>query len=261
MVTSAKLVVSLVFVMFGAVITLSQSQRCDPSIKTPFQNPLRYKLRGDRCEGILLEEFSGALEVVYFGFKPHGINGFQNHDALNLMWSSPEPLTLSHVRARGIRRDITNYQMDFPPQAVDFIGTTYTWPLNVIRALRSDLLIDDISLVAWTHLDNKRIYLPLSLHRKEERADSYFLELLPSSELIEVYVSLAIPDESGNPPQYLKYQEPLKLPSYPTSVRISIEFPFELLPEPGIYYVEVNARRNGGPAGLSLDFYHDGSRD
>ena len=265
MIKYVTIVAFLVLALFISVFTLSNAQSCNPNIKVPSQNPLRYKLRDSRCEGIYLEEFSGVLEVVYFGIKPYAKHRFQDLDFLNLEWSSPNPLTTANIQARGIRRDITNYRMDFPPQEVEFSGTTYTWPLDVLQELQKDLSTEDLSLVAWTQLEEHhgKIYLPINIdnYPNVDKKDSYSLELLPTSELIEVYVSLATSDERGRPIEYLSYQEPLEFNSYPAGARIPIALPFLLFPKSGIYYVEISARRDGGPTGLSLNFYHDDSQE
>ena len=39
-------------------------QTCDPALKVRPNDPLGYRARGDRCEGMFVEEVSGTISVA-----------------------------------------------------------------------------------------------------------------------------------------------------------------------------------------------------
>src|SRR5262245_57769459 len=100
---------SLVLLSFGGRAA-AQSRACDPLLTQPAASPHGYRLRGDRCEGIYVQEVAGTPLVVASltdGFAPFDLKTVQH---LLLTWSAPADTEL-HLRALGLRRKLY-YRMD-----------------------------------------------------------------------------------------------------------------------------------------------------
>src|SRR5579863_1516285 len=50
--------------VIAARLASAQSSPCDPHLPQPAQDPYGYRLRGDRCEGVYIQEVSGAPLLV-----------------------------------------------------------------------------------------------------------------------------------------------------------------------------------------------------
>jgi hypothetical protein len=228
---------------------------CDPSLPQPLDNPQGYRMRGDRCEGIYIQEV-GATVLHLASFT----ESFEDFDpasgtALTVEWDRPACDGDIHLRGEGLRRRLY-YRMDtLRPTAT----SAYSWPLGILSA--QQLGKGDIGLMAWTHCgsgaNERDVSIPVRIRQKQNppRSGSYQLILIPGVELAEVYMSLAQAGADGRPKAFLKNREALGYGYYPAEWKI--EIPISGLKAPGLYYLSLAATlRSGGASTTELWFYH-----
>src|ERR1700722_7142091 len=75
----------------------AQQNPCDPNLMQLGQNPEGYRQRGDRCEGIYIEPFSGSTTPVIPSFTAV-FDEFDPRANLRVEWSSLAELPI-HFRA------------------------------------------------------------------------------------------------------------------------------------------------------------------
>jgi hypothetical protein len=234
----------------------AQAGSCDPGLESNLADALRYRLRGDRCEGLYVEDVANtALSVVsltesYEDYDPVGGGD------LVLQWTPQSPLAL-RLRAQGLRPRLY-YRMDSvrPP------GTTsYRWPPDMLATLHARK--DDIGVMGWMRQRvgevERDVYVPLRIgqRRVPARSDRYQLGVLSGRALAEVYLSLAPVGASGRPGAFLQDGIALGFGSYPA--RRVIMVPISRPAVPGVYYVEVGATlMGGGSTTVELWLYHGG---
>ena len=232
----------------------AQTRACDPLLTQPAASPLGYRLRGDRCEGIYVQEVSGTPLVVASltdGFSPFDLKTVQH---LLLTWSAPADAEL-HLRALGLRRKLY-YRMD----ALRSRGeSSYSWSAELLGALR--IPQPDLGIVGWTRQRvgsfERDVYVPVRVSERDSisMSKTYTLILLPAVPLSEVYVSLAPVESNGRPGRYIRDEEPLKYNYYPSEQAIVI--PIVKPSTPGIYYVLIGATlTNGGSLTTEIWFDH-----
>src|SRR5262245_41082574 len=103
----------LVLVLVTALIiprALSQIQSCDPNLAQPEGHPYGYRLRGNRCEGVYVQQVDNTI-LVLASFT----ESFENYDLhankdLLLQWNAPGNEEV-RLRAFGLRRRLY-YRMD-----------------------------------------------------------------------------------------------------------------------------------------------------
>ncbi len=243
---------SFVFVMPLPVFALDD--HCDPYLKAPANHPYGYSPRGNRCEGIYIQEVSSTtLSVVSF------TEFFEDYDLasakeLLVEWNAPGAENV-RLRAQGIRRKLY-YRMD---TVLPADSANYTWSSNILSAL--SIRKQDIGVIGWGFYPlgktEQQIYLPLRIRQQDTPggSGSYQLVLLPGRELTEVYTSLALIEADGLARSFLQDGKPLKYGYYPAGRGFTI--PISSLETSGIYYLEVGATlKGGGSTTEELWFYH-----
>lgn len=235
---------------------------CDPGLQPAGGNEVGYAPRGDRCEGIYIQEVSGeTLQIVsltedYKNYK------FTKDKPLLLEWPARGDAPVQ-VRASSLKRKIY-YRMDTlrsqkPPG--------YTWPTDILSRL--ELGREDVGLLAWTEqtvvTKKQKICLPLRLTPQESTAlpaqdvvDSYKVVLLSSVELQEVYVTLCPLDSKGKPGKPIRNSSKLDYGFYPADRPITFRILFsELSDAPdGLYSLSVGAElKNGDPVHTDIYFF------
>jgi hypothetical protein len=235
----------------------ADSDYCDPHLKMSPEHPYGYRLRGNRCEGIYIEEVSSTpLSVVSLTavFEDYGLTEGQ---AISIKWRSPPSPGHVRIRAQGIREGLF-FRMD---TSLAGSSASFTWPSNMLAAL--DIKKQDLGILGWTEHDfgaqGRVLYLPLLVRQMKRPRDShgYRLVVLPGRELVEIYVSLASVNTDGLPPRYLQEGKPLKYGYYPAGQRITI--PISYPPTAGVYLLELGATlRQGGATTANLLLYHPG---
>jgi hypothetical protein len=240
----------------SAAQTIAQQSPCDPSLGEMSQNPMGYKLRGDRCEGIYIQPVSSSsLLVASFtrGFDDFDPSSLQ---ALSIDWSSPAP-TAVRLRAYALREKLY-YRMD---AAVGPDRTTYLWSGSVLNSLH--LSKRDVGVVGFTDFrvgrEQRTLYLPLRIHEKSQTsARGYQIIIVPGSELKEIFISLAKVDADGRPGAFIISDRPVHCGYCPAERGVPID-----IPDPGaagIYYLEIGATsKYGGPMTQQIWFYHGAS--
>jgi hypothetical protein len=254
----ALLVPLLAFVVLGSFSTggrpvTAQSRACDPLLEQPPTHPYGYRLRGDRCEGVYVQQVAGtALLIASFTevFEDYDLRADRD---LSIAWSAPAGSQI-YLRAHGLRRKLY-YRMD----AVRPVESRpFRWTADLLASL--NITRPDVGVVGWTRLPVGRVerdvYLPLRIGRANSTGGSqtYTLVLLPGVQLSEVFVSLAVVDQDGRPTTFIRDEEALKYNYYPADRPIDIPIP--RLASPGLYYMLLGAvLQRGGSTTAELWFY------
>jgi len=92
-----------VFLLAAQVMSLRAANPCDPGLIQDKSNPFGYRLRGDRCEGIYIQEVSGAPLTVASWTESFADYDLASGAALVIEWESPSGKSV-HLRAQGMRR-------------------------------------------------------------------------------------------------------------------------------------------------------------
>lgn len=240
---AARRLLVLSAVLLAAAVS-AQPRHCDPDLPVSTSNPLAYRLRGERCEGVYVQEVSATpLAVVSLGqFTVPDPPG----RSLHLTWTPPAGKKAgASVRLRAASvRPRTYYRMD--SEQPD--GTTaFDWPTDVVSAL--GLSWTDLGIVATTQETVggrlRDVYLPVRIGTPPAgRETTYELALMPGGELSEVFVGLAPVLPDGRPGSTAPM--PLGYGYYPAGR--SIRIPLGPVGEPGLYFVEIGATLRGGGA-------------
>lgn len=250
--TLRPVVLMLALATFPAV---AQRSPCDPLLVQPPGNPNGYRQRGDRCEGVYVQQVSGEpLAVVSW------TRSLEDYDLtvakpLVLAWDSPGGDRV-HLRAGGLRRRLY-YRMDAAPPAR---SRSYSWPASLLAALgigKAELAITATVRVP-VDKEEREVYLPLDVRQQQPagRSASYQLILVPEVELKEVYLTLAAPGKAAP----IKDGERLHYGFYPAGR--PIEIPVTAAKARGIYRLQIGADLGaGGSSTVELWFYHPGSEE
>lgn len=119
----------LVFAPLTPSPASAQESPCDRGLEGRARGPLGYALRGDRCEGMYVEQVAGtALWLASL------TRIFENYDlspnqALLVEWDAPDSGTIL-LRAQGIKHDLY-YRMD---AARPLASHSYRWPSDLLAA-------------------------------------------------------------------------------------------------------------------------------
>ncbi|MCI0452371.1 MAG: hypothetical protein L0Z51_08265 [Candidatus Latescibacteria bacterium] len=243
----------------AAPSTAAQSS-CDEHlvVRVDPRNELRYRNRGDRCEGLYVEELGGReLEVASFTnhVVPYDID---KDTTISVVWTVPPK---GIVRVRG-QRLIT------PPfYRLDAVGKenagVFTWATRILRAL--DIEHSMLGVTASTQMQMGKaqhaVYLPVSFGPGPidvAGSDNFELILISDYELKSAHVSVARVRDSGDIGAFLSEKELRTLPTVSGgALRISLAAPNEA----GIYYVEVGAEiASGGSVARQLFFFQATAR-
>jgi hypothetical protein len=218
---------------------------------------LRYRQRGDRCEGVYGQNVSGSSQLRVASL----VESVETYDdtsslPLRIEWTPP-PDQAVMLRASAIRAGLY-YRME---TTRPIAGTHYEWPSDVRRPLRIGRT--DIGLTGSTTVtlggSSREVLVPLrvSQRRPPVRSASYRLTLLPSVGLREVYVTVAFTGPGGTPSRYVQRDEKLGYGFYPAERGIDVRLP--ALSERGVYFVGISAtREGGGGATRNILLYHPG---
>jgi len=230
---------------------------CD-SLPVRASDPLRYRLRGDRCEGVYAQPVSGSSELRLVGLVEH-LEPFDDTTSapLHVEWTAPAGGAVT-LRVSPIRVGLYYRMGTTRPIA----GTRYDWPSDIRKQLRIGSA--DVALLGSTSMTlggtQREVFVPLRVTQRRPPASSptYRLTLWPSAGLGEVYVSVATTGADGAPARYLQRDEKLGYGFYPAARAIDVRLP--PLPERGVYFVRIAATREaGGGATRTFLLYHRGA--
>ena len=230
----------------------AQSTHCDPQLPSASDDPYGYRLRGDRCEGVYINEVAATLRVASLTSSLADFNPTSSRNVL-IEWTAigNQPV---HLRANSLRERLY-YQMDsFRPTA----SASYSWPTDLLAAL--GLGRNDLGLTASTSYQvgntKREVFLPIRIKgQSASKTRNYQLVLLPGVELAEVFMSLApVKDDGSLGPFIIKDQA--QQSGYNAANRtLTIRIPE--VTSSGIYYLEIGAvLRTRGSTSTQVWFYH-----
>ncbi len=230
----------------------AQVSPCDPQLIQPQTNPYGYRQRGDRCEGIYVQQVGGTPLTV-----ASWTESFEDYDLasgrpLMVEWDAPDTAAV-RLRAEGLRNRLY-FRMD---AARPSSSRSYSWKSDLLAAI--GIARPELGILGSARLPGakgeREIYLPLRIGQrtKPPRTGVYNLVVVPGAEAKELYLTIALDDSRGRRP--LKDGEPLGYGYYPADRPVGIAI--SGLPGPGIYRVEVGATlRNGMVSTVEFWFYH-----
>jgi len=237
--------ISLVVVPFLIVTvtnsSLSQEEvTCNKNIKVIENDWLRYKKRGNRCEGRYVQELAstGAFRLIgYFNIDPDLV--FSKNDEVIISWSALEAPV--KIEANSVLSPNIPYRMD---AIVKNNETTFKLPLWIIKSL--GLNRDDVVFLAKTNFKleypDSTIFLPIVI--KSSKDNDVFgifkIVIAPSRQYKKITVAFKrLNDLNTN-----LYQKSLAQTYFPPNRPIYIPFELDNINEPILF--EVLGEYEGG---------------
>lgn len=239
-----------VFCVLSALLCLSQAsalaqQPCDPELKVRPADPLGYRVRGDRCEGMFVEEVSGTVRISSLHFTKRDFQPGAGN-SVRLAWSLP-PAAQVQVRAVSLLPKVF-FRMDAVRSGN---STSYIWPTDFVAVVK--LKSADIGLLSWAEVQVggrlQRVYSPVSV---QDRSGEIEIMLVPEAQLEELYYTLVKLDDKGRSEVAVVTDRPLKLGFYPAGQPVAIRLP--VLEPKRVYRLELAARIKSGGA-INRDVY------
>ena len=228
-------------------------------VRVEADNPLGYRLRGDRCEGVYVRDVaaSGSLLVasVVEQFEDFDTS---SSDPLRVTWTAPASSAVT-LDVYALRFHLY-YRMHTPRPIA---GDAYVWTTPLLRQLgirRADLgVVGQARLtVGGTPRD---VVIPLRITQKKPAAGAPRIQvtLLSSVELDEVFVTLAPLDAAGNPGPPLLDGQAQRRGFYPAEQGIPILLP--AIVRPGLLMLDLGAKLAGGGSSVTrvLLYNHGGA--
>ena len=227
---------------------------CDSLVRTRATDPLHYRQRGDRCEGLYGQDVSGSSSLLVTSL----VESFEAIDdtssrPLLVEWTAPGKRAVT-LRARSLKSGLF-YRMDTQPIA----ASAYRWPPDVLHALA--ITNADVGVTGTTDSImggvRREILVPLRIgHRsRPARAARYRMTVWPSVELSTVFLTVARAGANAQPVTYLQQDKDLAYGYYPAERGIDVRLP--ALAERGIYVVRIAATlKRGGSATSTVLLYH-----
>lgn len=231
--------------------------RCDSLVETRQSDPLRYRQRGDRCEGVYAERVSGSSSLLMASL----VESFEAIDdtssrPLRVEWTPPDGEAV-RLRAYSIKPGLY-YRME---TAKPIAASPYLWPTDVLQALRLGNTDVGVTGSASAMLGGERheVFVPLRISQRKApvRSTRYRITVRPSVELSDVFITLATAGPDGKPVSYLQRDENLAYGFYPAERAIDIRL--KALEARGIYFVRISATlKRGGSANSEFLLFHPG---
>jgi len=236
----------------------SGSDPCDPGLARESDNPMAYRVRQDRCEGlyrlkvnsdkILIKSWTARFE----DFDP------ADPQELELRWSVPPGTDAPvHLRATALKAH-TFYRMD---TRLAETATPWSWPTSLLGQLR--LGRTDLGVLGWTPTaasacEDEVVYLPLEIRQKDPAPTAeYRVAMVPGERLLEVDWSLSPLADDGQEGARLDDEQELGYGYYPAALPTVFTVPAP--PAPGVYVLNLRAHlRSNEWATRRLCFYHPG---
>jgi hypothetical protein len=236
-------------------LAFAQSSPCDPHLLQPTRNPYGYRLRGNRCEGIYIQEVSGAPLAIVSWTQSFSDYDLTSKQPVVIEWDTARDGGPVRLRSQGLRRRLY-YRMDAVPPSG---SKSFAWSTELLSAL--GITKHDAGIVGTTQdaIEGARrdIYLPLRISQgaKSVRGGNYQLTLLPGVELKEVFLTLTF--LTGDKPFMIKNGEAVGYGYYPAERPIEISI--SGMRGRGFYHLEIGATlRSGGVSATELWLYHPG---
>jgi len=229
----------------------AQPAHCDADLNPGTSNPLRYRLRGERCEGIYIQDVAATvLRLVSFteSYEP-----FDAGDGrpLVLEWAAPPSGTI-HLRAQSLRHRLY-YRMD---SIRSERSISFEWPLDVVSVLK--LQKNELGILAWSTRrigsTDRLVYEPLRVRQREPaKSGPYRMVVVPGVQVEELTLSVAAVGVTGELGGNTIDKQPLGPGYYPAGR--AVEIPVQIPADAGLYRVELGATlTRGGGAALTAYF-------
>lgn len=217
-----------------SVIAPSQTL-CDPTILSSVNqdDPNRYELRGDRCEGMFNEHVGGDSSILLVSLTTGDITlDPSTTPTMKVTWHAAGTDSLQ-LRAYSLRWR-TYYRMDTAQQ---LSRSEYDWPSTILAINR--IKRSDIGLAAWInrtfHSGSRTVFIPISA---SERTHGMRLAVVSGVDFAEVYVEVDQLSNDGAFTRELRKTTALSYGFYPAHHPIQIELPE--INSPGLYSVNVS---------------------
>ncbi len=243
--------IALLAVLSASHVVTPQS-RCDTRLVQPANNPYGYRWRGDRCEGVYIQDVAATPLLVASWTESFEDYDLASKDRLMLEWDAPAG-GQARIVARGLRRRLY-FQMD---TLVAADRPRFAWSPDVLSGLgirRQELGVFGI-VPARVGTIEQMVYVPLRVRQRHDavRGSPYALVVVPGVELQELFVTLMRADGKDGAP--LKNAEPLRYGYYPADRPIDI--PVRVTGPRGLYHLQLGAtHRDGAVSTADLWFYH-----
>jgi hypothetical protein len=229
---------------------------CDPKLARPAKDPLAYGRRGERCEGLYLQDVAGSAGLLIASLtEPVDPFDFSPGQRVRVEWSAAGTPPL-RLRAVALRRRLY-YRMDAQRPAG---ATVFEWPTDILASLK--MRVQELGLVGWIEQRvgerTEEVYVPLRVGQGPvTRTGRYVVLIVPGTELSELYLTLTEVGRDGRDASVLKQDEALRYGYYPAER--SIRIPLPPLDRAAVYRLQLGATLSrGGSATKTVHFYHAG---
>jgi hypothetical protein len=248
---SATLSSTLIVALAISGTLVAQGPHCDEDLNPATTNPLGYRLRGDRCEGVYIQDVAAtALKLVSFTESYEEFDAALNKPLL-LDWTPPANAPV-HLRGQSLRTRLY-YRMDSDRPAG---SASFSWPADVLAALQ--LRRPDLGVLAWTtrRIGNtdQTVLEPVRVRQRAPAMPaSYRFVVVPGVQVDEIFVSVAPLKPNGDAGAYAIDKQPQLAGYYPAGRPTVITF---APPSPaGVYRLELGATlTQGGTSALTTFF-------
>ncbi len=245
--------------MAGACAADAVPAFCDPSLAAPANDPLGYRLRGDRCEGRFVKDVGNttlSLRSLVESVEPLEVLGTR---PLHADWTPAPGATDVHLRVQGVKRRLY-YRLDAQRPAA---AGGYAWPADVLLGLTRSAA--DIGLLASTRVPVngalQDVLLPLRVGATPRAGAAYTLVLVPGAALGEVFVTVDEIGGDGGVRHAVMHDQPLQYGYYPAERGVEIRLPLRSLGERGLVRVRIAAQLEaGGTSTIDAWLFHAGAR-
>jgi hypothetical protein len=249
LVTLGLLTLLVVIAPTGALV--AQGPHCDQDLNPAATNPLAYRLRGDRCEGVYIQDV-GATTLRLVSFT----ESYEEFDAslaspLLLEWTPPQNATV-HLRAQSVRTRLY-YRMDSDRSAG---SASFSWPGDVLAALQ--LRKTELGVLAWTTRrvgsTDRTVLEPLRVRQRSASMPGvYRFVVVPGVQVDEIFISVAPLRPNGDTGPYVIDKQPALVGYYPAGRPAVISIPPPS--SAGIYRIDLGATlARGGTSAMTAYF-------
>src|ERR1035441_3160271 len=83
---------------------MGQPNPCDPHLVPASADPSGYRLRGDRCEGVYIQDVGGSPLFIASWTESFAAYDLLSRAPLEIAWDNPQGAGPVQLRAQGLRR-------------------------------------------------------------------------------------------------------------------------------------------------------------
>jgi len=186
---------------FAALPSAAQKSACDPGVRPVQDDPLGYRQRGERCEGVYWQPHATDSAIVVLSVVPASLRVSGPIPAeLNLRWPATIPGATGgevQLQATSLRRGLF-YRMD---ALGNLPSGHFRWATDVVRDL--GLGADEFAVQARTTVRlagiNWPAHLPVWINAPVSPTEQWMVRLVSASALYELAWECLRLDPSGMP--------------------------------------------------------------